>query len=108
MAFDKKAWTRIYMRDYRAGRHRRRKKVRPGYFDKKAWSRVYMRPYMQRVRARQKLERDRKIAAMALRSSATPSTRNLSANDRLANLEKSIADMAAMLALVKSRLGVRS
>src|SRR5258708_2697527 len=101
MAFDRKAWARVYMRAYRRGK---RRKPRPGYFDKRAWSRPYMREYMRKVRARQKLERDKQIAAMALRSSATPSTANLSANDRLANLEKGIADMAAMLALVKSRL----
>jgi hypothetical protein len=46
MAFDKKAWMRIYMRAYRRGK---RRKPRPGYFDKKAWSRPYMREYMRKV-----------------------------------------------------------
>jgi len=55
MAFDKKAWMRVYMRAYRRGK---RRKPRPGYFDKKAWSREYMR----KVRARQKLERERNEA----------------------------------------------
>jgi hypothetical protein len=43
MAFDKKAWMRVYMRAYRRGKRRR---PRPGYFDKKVWSRPYMREYM--------------------------------------------------------------
>ena len=46
-------------------------------------------------------------AVTALQSNkATPSTANLSANDRWANLERRLAE--AMLLLVKSRLGVRS
>jgi hypothetical protein len=62
MAFDKKAWMRVYMRDYRRGK---RRKPRPGYFDKKAWSRPYMREYMRKVRARQELERERDEAVNA-------------------------------------------
>ena len=62
MTFDKKAWMRVYMRAYRRGK---RRKPRPGYFDKKAWSRPYMREYMRRVRARQKLERERDEAVNA-------------------------------------------
>src|SRR5258708_21955630 len=62
MAFDRKAWARVYMRAYRRGKRRR---PRPGYFDKKAWSRPYMREYMRKVRARQKLERERDEAINA-------------------------------------------
>src|SRR6266852_1405566 len=62
MAFDKKVWMRVYMRAYRRGK---RRKPRPGYFDKKAWSRPYMREYMRKVRARQKLERERDEAVSA-------------------------------------------
>src|SRR5258708_813180 len=72
MAFDKKAWMRDYMRAYRRGK---RRKPRPGYFDKKAWSRSYMREYMRKVRARQKLERERDEAidaAMARLSNPAP------------------------------------
>jgi hypothetical protein len=97
MAFDKKAWMRTYMRDYRAGRRRRRKKVRPGFFDKKAWSRVYMRPYMQRVRAGQKLERDNRIAATLDEAERA----GLDANRTVTN-----ADLWAMLAEAKAKFGM--
>jgi hypothetical protein len=88
---------RIYMRDYRAGRRRRRKKVRPGFFDKKAWSRVYMRPYMQRVRAGQKLERDNRIAATLDEAERA----GLDANGTVTN-----ADLWAMLAEAKAKFGM--
>ena len=92
MAFDKKAWMRTYMRAYRRGKHR---KPRPGYFDKKAWSRSYMR----KVRARQKLERERDEAvngAMARLTNRTPAA-DLCINDRLARSEAIMADMRLVL-----------
>src|SRR5712671_1245885 len=103
MAFDKKAWMRVYMRAYRRGK---RRKPRPGYFDKKAWSREYMRGYMRRVRAKRKLERERNErvnAAMARLSNPAPST-NLSVNDRLARSEASMADIRLVLEEMKRRV----
>jgi hypothetical protein len=103
MAFDKKAWMRIYMRAYRRGK---RRKPRPGYFDKKAWSREYMREYMRRVRARQKLERERGEAvnaAMARLSNPAP-TADLSVSDRLARSEANVADMLLVLEEMKRRV----
>jgi hypothetical protein len=100
MAFDKKAWMRVYMRAYRRGK---RRKPRPGYFDKKAWSRPYMREYMRKVRARQKLERERDEAvnaATARLSNRAPFT-DLSVNDRLARGEAIMADLRLMLEVVK-------
>src|SRR5215831_19094371 len=97
MAFDKKAWMRTYMRAYRRGKHR---KPRPGYFDKKAWSRSYMR----KVRARQKLERERDEAvngAMARLTNRTPAA-DLCVNDRLAPSESIMADMRLVLEEVKA------
>jgi hypothetical protein len=101
MAFDKKGWMRVYMRAYRRGK---RRKPRRGYFDKKAWSRPYMREYMRKVRARQKLEREREEAvnaAMARLSSSAPATA-LSVNDRLARSEAIMADMRLLLEEVKA------
>ena len=92
MAFDKKAWMRVYMRAYRLGKRRR---PRPGYFDKKAWSRPYMREYMRKVRARQKLERERGEAinsAIARLSNPAPAA-DLPVTDRLARSETLMADM---------------
>jgi hypothetical protein len=107
VAFDRKAWARVYMRAYRRGK---RRKPRPGYFDKKAWSRPYMREYMLKVRARQKLERERDEAANAaiarLSSMDAPSTADLSVNDRLANLEAISADLRTVLEAVKAKYGV--
>jgi hypothetical protein len=83
-----------------------RRKPRPGYFDKRAWSRVYMRQYMREVRARQKLERERDEAvnaAMARLSNRAP-TRDLSVNDRLARSEAIMADMRLVLGEVKRRV----
>jgi hypothetical protein len=103
MAFDKKAWMRIYMRAYRRGK---RRKPRPGYFDKKAWSRPYMREYMRKVRARQKLERERNEAvngAVARLSNRAPTT-DLSVTDRLARSEAIMADMELVLEELKRRV----
>src|SRR5260370_38921349 len=104
MAFDKKAWMRVYMRAYRRGK---RRKPRPGYFDKKAWSREYMREYMRRVRARQKLEREQNEAVNAaiarLRSPAPAG--DLSVTDRLVRSEANMADMRLVLEEVKPRVG---
>jgi len=103
MAFDRKAWARVYMRAYRRGKRRR---PRPGYFDKKAWSRPYMREYMRRVRARQKLERERDAAvnaAIARLSSRTPA-RDLSISDRLARSEAMFADVLLVFEEVKRRV----
>src|SRR5258708_21295893 len=100
MAFDKKAWMRDYMRAYRRGK---RRKPRPGYFDKKAWSRSYMREYMRKVRARQKLERERDEAidaAMARLSNPAPAA-DLSVSDRLARSEANMADILLVLEEVK-------
>jgi hypothetical protein len=94
VAFDRKAWARVYMRAYRRGK---RRKPRPGYFDKKAWSRVYMRPYMQRVRARQRLERNKKIASMLEEAERA---------GRIANGTVTNADLWAMLAEAKSKFGM--
>jgi hypothetical protein len=100
-AFDKKAWMRIYMRAYRRGK---RRKPRRGCFDKKVWSREYMREYMRRVRARQKLERERDAAinaAMTRLSNRTPAA-DLSVNDRLARSEAIMADMQLVLEEVQA------
>ncbi len=107
MAFDKKAWMRIYMRGYRRGK---RRKPRPGYFDKKAWSRPYMREYMRKRRAKEKVERERNEAinaALARLSSPTP-TAGLSVNDRLAKIDARMADMRLLVEEVKAKYGVRS
>ena len=101
MAFDKKAWMRVYMRAYRRGR---RRKPRPGYFDKKAWSRPYMREYMRKVRARQKFERERNEvvnAAMARLADRAPAA-DLSVSDRLARSEAIMADMELVLELLQA------
>ena len=103
MAFDRKAWARVYMRAYRRGK---RRKPRPGCFDKKAWSRPYMREYMRKVRARQKLERERNEAvnaAMARLSNPAPAI-NLSVNDRLARSEANMADMLLVFGEIKRRV----
>jgi hypothetical protein len=103
MAFDRKAWARVYMRAYRRGKRRR---PRPGYFDKKAWSRPYMREYMRKVRARQKLERERDEvvnAAMARLSNRAPAA-DLCVSDRLARSEANMADMLLVLEEVKRRV----
>ena len=103
MAFDRKAWARVYMRAYRRGK---RRKPRPGYFDKKAWSRPYMREYMRKVRARQKLERERDEAvnaAIARLSNPAPAA-DLSVNDRLARSEAVMADMLLVLEEMKRRV----
>jgi hypothetical protein len=103
MAFNKKEWMRSYMRRYRRGK---RREPRPGYFDKKAWSRPYMREYMRRVRARQKLERERNeaiTAAIARLSNRTPSG-DLSVSDRLARSEAIMADMLLVFEEVKRRV----
>ena len=93
------------MRAYRRGKRRR---PRPGYFDKKAWSRPYMREHMRKVRARQKLERERDEAvnaAMArLSSMDAPSTADLSVNDRLVRSEANMADMLLVLEEMKRRV----
>jgi hypothetical protein len=78
----------------------------PGYFDKKAWSREYMREYMRMVRAKQKLERERNDAvnaAMARLSNRAPAT-DLSVTDRLARSEAIMADMELVLEEVKRRV----
>jgi|GraSoi2013_100cm_1033763.scaffolds.fasta_scaffold402758_1 hypothetical protein len=103
MAFDRKAWARVYMRAYRRGKRRR---PRPGYFDKKAWSRPYMREYMRKVRARPKLERERDEAvnaAMARLANRTPAG-DLSVSDRLTRSEANMADMLFVLEEVKRRI----
>ena len=103
MAFDRKAWARVYMRAYRRGK---RRKPRPGYFDKKAWSRPYMREYMRKLRARQKLERERNEAvnaAMARLSNRAPAA-DLSVSDRLARSEAIMADMLVVFEEVKRRV----
>jgi len=103
MAFDRKAWARVYMRAYRRGK---RRKPRPGYFDKKAWSRPYMREYMRKVRARQKLERERNEgidAAMARLSNRRPAG-DLSVSDRLVRSEAIMADMRLVLEEVRRRV----
>jgi hypothetical protein len=103
MAFDKKAWMRVYMRGYRRGK---RRKPRPGYFDKKAWSRPYMREYMRKVRARQKLERERHEAvnaAIARLSNRAPTT-DLSVSDRLARIEARLLLGEVKAACLKRRV----
>ena len=103
MAFDKKAWMRVYMRAYRRGK---RRKPRPGYFDKKAWSRPDMREYMRKVRAGQRLERERNEAvntAMARLSNPAPAA-GLSVSDWLARSEAIMADMRLVLEEVKRRI----
>jgi hypothetical protein len=84
----------------------KRRNPRPGYFDTKAWSRPYMREYMRKVRARQKLERDRNEAvnaAMARLSNRAPTT-DLSVSDRLSRSEAIIADLQLVLEAVKRRV----
>ena len=103
MAFDRKAWARVYMRAYRRGKRRR---PRPGYFDKKAWSRPYMREYMRKVRARPKLERERDEAvnaAMTRLSNRAPAG-DLSVSDRLTRSEAIMADMRLVFEEVKRRV----
>ena len=106
MPFDKKAWMRVYMRAYRRGK---RRKPRPGYFDKKAWSRPYMREYMRKVRARQKLERERDEAVNAaivrLSSMRASCTAHLSVSDRLARLEAISADIQLLLEVTQTQPG---
>src|SRR5258708_34011830 len=94
---------RDYMRAYRRGK---RRKPRPGYFDKKAWSRPYMREYMRKVRARQKLEREREEvinAAMARLFNPVPAA-DLSVSDRLARSEAIMADLRLVLEEGKRRV----
>src|SRR6266849_2765518 len=103
MAFDRKAWARVYMRAYRRGK---RRKPRPGYFDKKAWSRPYMREYMRMVRAKHKLERERDAAvsaAIARMSNRTPAG-DFSVSDRLARSEANMADMLFVFEEIKRRV----
>jgi len=100
MAFDKKAWMRVYMRAYRRGK---RRKPRPGYFDKKAWSRPYMREYMRKRRAKEKVERERNEAANAAiaRLSNRGPTTDLSVNDRLTRSEDRLARIEAIEARLR-------
>ena len=102
MAFNKKAWMRIYMRAYRRGKRRR---PRPGYLDKKAWSRPYMSEYVRKERATQKLERERDEAvnaAMARLSGPGP-TASLSP----VKIDARMADMRLLLGEVEARYGAR-
>ncbi len=67
-----------------------------------------MREHMRKVRARQKLERERDEAvnaAMArLSSMDAPSTADLSVNDRLVRSEANMADMLLVLEEMKRRV----
>ena len=90
------------LRAYRRGK---RRKPRAGYFDKKAWSRPYMREYMRKVRARQKLERERDAAvnaAIARMSNRAPAA-DLSISDRLARSEAMFADILLVFEEVVKR-----
>jgi hypothetical protein len=70
-----------------------------------------MREYMRKVRARQKLERERDEAANAARvrlsSLRASSTAHLSVSDRLARVEAISADIRLLLEEVKAKYGVK-
>ena len=75
-------------------------------FRQEGWSGPYMREYMRKVRARQKLERERDEAvnaAMARLSNPAPAA-GLSVSDWLARSEAIMADMRLVLEEVKRRI----